>query len=248
MDRGAAVNESEWILLPASAPCACKAHHLTLDPCYIGAGCRESAVLDLSRWPDSAAYAEAAMKEYAKSVRYPTAKAVRLGYGCREFGGAAHNAEINEINTSMEVRQGRPMSEGYRKPLWVPERLQTEAPDPKSCPEHYRTMFGAFAPATREQTPPGHPIRRGGGPMRGYISFIRSGPLGIYSRILSHGAHRQDGFMRLLHFFAVAHAYAGGIRYLLYGGWNDGLEGLRQWKEHLFFAPRRMRLDQELGP
>ena len=172
-------------------------------------------------WPMSVLPLDQDPDEYLTGLRTARRRATRaeaLGYRFARFERADYPSDVNEINQSRSVRQGRPMSDAYlRAQTFTPVGLQP-------CDRHRITQYGVFAP---------------GGALRAYAVVHRSGELGLVSQILGHGDHEPDGIMQLL---GVQTYYAehpnGG--YLVYNRHDSGTDGLRQAKEWLRYQPVRI--------
>lgn len=159
--------------------------------------------------PDSRAEWEAEHR----TARKRAWRAERLGYRFAEVDLSAFNADVYRINTSLEQRQGRPMSDGYRKPI-------SRGPLPSyDCERHRIRTFGVLR----------------GDRLLAYLTLHRVGELALVSMILGHGAHLPDDIMYLLFAGAVdAEAGAGGWFY--YNRHDSGTDGLRYYKERTGFA------------
>lgn len=215
------------IALPAPGPCDCIPEHTRLGAHYVGDRAVESAILDLTRFTASDEVAASAARAHEKSIGYPLRRARREGYTVREFGGTFRNPEIEAVNTSKTVRQGRAMAADYGRKL-VATPGDNDAPRPRKCAQHYRTMYGTFS---KDDV------------LVAYISFIRSGPLGILSRILAHADFWRDGTMHACVGHTLTAAHADGVDYVLYGAWGDGQGGLKDFKRRWGFEPMRMTME-----
>lgn len=153
----------------------------------------------------------------ARTARKRAAGALNHGYTFSTIDRAAHADEIHEINTSLDQRQGRPMSDGYRsKPVYgVLDR---------SCERHRVNCYGVFDEA---------------GVLRAYTWIYRCGELALVSQILGHGDHLERGIMFLLLVEAVRREVEYG-GFCVYNRHDSGTDGLRQFKEWFRFAPTRV--------
>ncbi len=110
------------------------------------------------------------------------------------------------------------------------------------CPNHWSLQFGTFLPA------PGH--------MQGsvevnerllaYISLRRCGDVALYSQIMGHGAFLDKGVLVLLHHEVIRWIgehrddLTHGLRYVMYGGMQNGGESLLQFKRQAGFTPHHV--------
>lgn len=149
--------------------------------------------------------------------------------------------DIVDINHSMPTRTGRPMREAYLKSVKemggpAKRDVQWSLPD---CPEHYDIWWGAF------KSEPGHLQGKIQTDQRlvGYVDFRRVGNLAFYSLILGHGEYLKFGIMYKIHFEIMEWIltsgldHASGIETLMYAGFNQGGDGLIQWKKKVCFEP-----------
>lgn len=150
-----------------------------------------------------------------RTARRRAARARRLGYSARLYRPERHVDDVFAINTSLAVRQGRPMSAGYRQ-------RPSSTPDPTyDCPRHRVTRYGVFDPA---------------GVLVAYCHAVRAGDLALVSQILGHGEHLRNDVMFLL----VASVLSGEMPtggFLIYNRHDSGQPGLREFKERLGFRP-----------
>lgn len=135
------------------------------------------------------------------------------GYRFAEVDYSQFDDDIHEINTSLQRRQGRPMSDGYLR--WVRHGKLPEFP----CAVHRTVTYGVLA----------------GDRLRAYLTLHRSGELGLVSMILGHGDFLNDEIMYLLfHGLVSDQAGTGGILY--YNRHDSGRDGLRFYKERVGFS------------
>lgn len=119
--------------------------------------------------------------------------------------------DIFAINTSLDERQGRPMSEGYLQ-------RPSEAPDPIwSCERHAVHPYGIIDTE-------GH--------LRAYLWIYRAGQLALVSSILGHGDHLRSDVMYLLWQGMLENEIRHG-GYVVYNRHDSGTEGLRYYKERV---------------
>lgn len=149
-------------------------------------------------------------------MRQKVRRAIKLGY---EFAPLAYNDyldDIFEINTSMQARQGRPMTDYYRQ---RPEPREPWGEQP--CPRHHFGYFGVFKD----------------GRLFAYTLVAQSGEMMQFSQILGHGDHMDDGIMNLLIFEAVKlHQDRARTPYAVYYLHDSGTAGLQFFKRKMGFA------------
>jgi len=152
-----------------------------------------------------------------RTARKRAARAERLGYSWAEIDRADFADDVHAINTSMPVRQGQPMSAGYR------ERQEFGPADLYACPRHAITTFGVFAPDEH---------------LVAYTVIYTSGDLAMVSQILGHGEHLANDIMYLL----MRDVFAWIVKPItvFYNRHDSGTDGLRYFKERLGFQPERV--------
>jgi hypothetical protein len=126
--------------------------------------------------------------------------------------------EVYAINTSLEVRQGRKMTEGY----W--ER-PSETPIVNDCVRHAVMQYGVV---DRNDV------------LVAYAVILRMGELRLVSQILGHGAHLKNDVMYLL-FRQIVKLEAVYSGWFVYNRHDSGGDGLRYFKEKLGFVPMAVR-------
>ena len=150
-----------------------------------------------------------------RTARKRANRAERLGYRFQVIDRAQHEECIWRINTSLEERQGRPMSNGYMI-------RQSYAPLPDyPCPRHRITTYGV--------------LRHGR--LYAYCWLYRAGDLALVSSILGHGDALRDDVMWLL-MQGVVGAETGTDGLLVYNRWDSGTDGLRYFKARCGFEER----------
>lgn len=149
-----------------------------------------------------------------RTARKRADRAERLGYRFAEIEAHDHADDIFAINTSLDERQGRPMSAGYRERPSV-------SPDPEyACPRHAVRRYGVLS----------------GRRLVAYLWLYRAGDLGLVSSILGHGDYLDDGIMYLLMQGCIEREIPHG-GFLVYNRHDSGTEGLRFYKERCGFDP-----------
>ena len=155
-----------------------------------------------------------------RTARKRADRARHRGYWVREFERAEWADHIHAINTSTNVRQGRPMTNGYRTHSDYP-RLP-EYP----CPRHAIRTTGVFGADDDTEA------------LFGYLVMIRAGELALVSQILGHADRLQDEIMYLLFEHALQREIDADPGCLVvYNRHDSGTDGLRFFKERLGFQP-----------
>jgi hypothetical protein len=165
--------------------------------------------------------------------------AEQKGYFCDFFVYQNFLPDIVEINHSLPIRSGGPMRGHYLLSLdelgGPPKELLPF--DPPKCFRHFHVWCGVFLPV------PGHMQGQQVVDRRlvGYVKFTRIGNWCMYNQILGHGQFVRDGIMYLLHYWIMKKLFSkeflSGIKFVTYGGWNHGNEGLIFWKRKTLFQP-----------
>ncbi len=147
-----------------------------------------------------------------RTARKRSDRCERLGYEFSRIDYAQFSDDIYEINTSLLERQGRPMSDGYRK-----HHRQGSLPH-YPCELHNIRTYG---------------VLRGSG-LYAYMTLYRINELALVSMILGHGDFLRDDIMYLL-FTGMLKEQAELGGWFYYNRWDSGQEGLRYYKEKLGF-------------
>lgn len=154
-----------------------------------------------------------AWRDEHRTARKRANRAERLGYVFREVKRELYAEDIFGINTSLEERQGRRMSVGYRE-------RQNFMPLPTYyCARHAIRTYGVLD-------------RRG--TLVAYLWLYRAGDLALVSSILGHGEHLANDVMYLL-FQGVVGAESPYGGFFVYNRHDSGTEGLRYFKGKLGF-------------
>jgi hypothetical protein len=164
-------------------------------------------------------------EEYLQSIgkkrRYKVRHAQSLGYSSAAIDRNVFRDDIFAINTSQDVRQGRQMSEAYRREITP----YTPIP-PHPCPRHQYRTYGVLRD--------GH--------LYAYVWVYQVGELWWLSTLLGHWDHLKDGIMFLLLTEAIRDLMEESPpRYAMYSEHFSGTEGLRFFKEQLGFKPYTVR-------
>lgn len=198
-------------------------------------------LIDLEEFPSFEQW-EAHIKRFSKGARLrQKRKANDAGYYTKEYPHRLHLPDVYDINTSMAERSGGPIRSNLTRSLdemgGAPDR-RFEIPA-VACPRHWRKTFGVFVPD------PGH--KQGDievdERLVGYFSVQRCGEFAVYNQIIGHGDHIPKGILTLLHHDVVQHLYdsevgrSSDLRYVMYGGVQNGGNGLYQFKRQAGFKP-----------
>lgn len=132
--------------------------------------------------------------------------------------------EVYEINKSSLFRQGRMMSDGYRK---FPKHTDYR----KECDKHYWVFMGAFLK----------------GKLIAYTSLLPCKDILLVSQILGCPEYFYTGVMNLILFSSVVHMAKTNkyIKVAQYDFWNSGSNGLRHFKKSLGFIPDEIQEQKE---
>lgn len=148
-----------------------------------------------------------------RTARKRAGRATRLGYVVREVEREQYVDDVFAVNTSLDMRQGRPMTRPYReRPNFVPL-------PPYPCARHAVRTYGVLD--TR-------------GTLVAYSWIYRAGELALVSSILGHGERLDDGVMYLL-FAGVVERESEEPGFFVYNRHDSGTEGLRFFKSKLGF-------------
>jgi len=155
-----------------------------------------------------------------QALRTNSRSANNKGYVFTWTNPSEHIEEIMEINTSSEMRGGRPMDRHYVEREMVEESF---------------TATDAIPAAVDAD-----------GRVRAYVDLITVGEVAIVSRILGHAQHLNNGIMYLLIEGIVAYLITqkhetGLPLWLMYDTFFGAPEGLWYFKERLGFQPHRVK-------
>ncbi len=175
------------------------------------------------------------------TYRHQFQKSERSEFIFDPYNGKNHVPDIYEINNSKEVRSGGAIRSNLTKSIDEMGGAPTElVPVPKlACPKHWRQTFGVFIPVE------GH--MQGevelGKKLIAYISVVRYGEFALFAQIMGHGEHLAQGVVNFVAQKVVEAAITepwgkpSGLRYLMYGGAQNGGEGLYNFKRRSGFKP-----------
>jgi hypothetical protein len=159
--------------------------------------------------------------EWFEQVGYYTRRKVRRaekrGYTFAPIDRDRYLADIHEINTSLEERQGRPMDEKYQR------EVKPFGPLPQQpCPRHRLCTYGVLLD----------------GKLVAYTWVYQTGEMFLLSTILGHGDHLSNGTMYLLIAGVIKDLLeTADAKYAVYERHWSGTEGLRFFKEQMGFRP-----------
>jgi len=169
------------------------------------------ALLDLDRYPDPAAYFAAIQGKNRGAYHAKRARA--RGYVCQPIERNRHIDAIHAINTSLDVRQGRPMDAKY-----------TEQVTSFDTRPHFDYLG----------------VLNGDGKLVAYANIGRYGNFSAFSQLL--GLRNNDGIMHLLVVEIVSRLIEQKrVRYVMYDTFFGAQPGLQQFKRVLGFEPYRAK-------
>lgn len=168
-----------------------------------------AALIDLAEYPTREAYLEHIKGK--NQGGYHAKRARSRGYVVREIDRNAYIDDIHEINTSLDVRQGRKMDEKY-----------LAKQDTFNDQKHF-LYWGVVSPQ---------------GKLVAYATLGIYGNFASFSQMM--GIRNNDGIMHLLLSEAVCRLIdAGRVRYVMYDTFFGAQPGLRHFKTILGFRPYR---------
>jgi len=142
------------------------------------------------------------------SMAYDTRKATKRGYKLIELDRNKYIDDIYDINTSMEERQGRKMSQSYLKKI---DRYEDE--------DGYK-YFGVI---------------NSEGKLVSYLYVLFAGEVAIVDVLLGHKKYQRDGIMlfMLASFYEIVfNEYKDrGYKYIMYDTFFGASEGLQKFKK-----------------
>ena len=160
-------------------------------------------------------------------TRRKVRKAEKSGYTFGLIDRDQYLDDIFAINTSMAERQGKEMTERYRA------RPESYGPLPAySCPRHQLRTYGVVKD----------------GKLVAYTWLYQMGEVCLFSTILGHGDHLNNGVMYLLVAESLRDVMAvAGTKYAMYNMHISGTEGLRFFKEQMGFASHWVNWQRAAG-
>jgi hypothetical protein len=175
------------------------------------------------------------------TYRHQFQKSERAGYVFDRINLKNHTADVYEINTSKDVRSGGEIRANLTKSVESLGGLPTRMLEPVTpkCERHWRQVFGVFA--TDEQHRQGDLVV--GRRLLAYLSVIRFGEFATFAQVMGHADHLAEGVVNFVSQKFVELATqeswgrASGLRYLMYGGAQNGGEGLYNFKRRSGMSP-----------
>lgn len=144
---------------------------------------------------------------------YHARRARSRGYVVTEIERNDFIDEIHDINTSVDIRQGRPMEKHYLQKVTHFEKLP------------YFKYFGVFDAK---------------GKLMAYANLGMYGDFCAFSHVIGH--RNNDGIMHLMVVEIVSRLiHEGAMNYVMYDTFFGAQPGLRQFKVALGFQPYRAR-------
>lgn len=155
-----------------------------------------------------------------KTARKRADRCQRRGYTFVHVRPEERADELFAINTSADWRQGRPMSDGYRRRL-------APTPDPVyPCLRHCVRRYG---------------VEDATGTLVAYLWLYRCGQLALVSQILGDARHLENEVMFLLFQGVVESETSDPDGCFVYNRADSGTDGLKWFKERLGFVPAQVR-------
>lgn len=172
-----------------------------------------AALVDLQRFAASTDYLASIKGQGRNCAEHHARRARARGYRVVEIDRNDYVDDIHHINTSLEVRQGQPMTESYlQKQLYFPVE------------PNYK-YFGTLNSA---------------GKLVAYGEVGIWGNFAAFNRII--GLRNNDGIMHLLVSDIICRFIdAGELRYLMYDTYFGASPGLKLFKTALGFSPFHAR-------
>ncbi|MES2150739.1 MAG: hypothetical protein V4508_13225 [Pseudomonadota bacterium] len=168
-----------------------------------------AALLDLRQFDQSASYLSHILARHGGAYHAKRARA--RGYVFAEIERNDHVEAIHAINTSVEMRQGRPMDQNYQEKCLHFDRL-----------DNFR-YYGILNPQ---------------GLLVAYANLGNYGNFAAFSQLI--GLRNNDGIMHLLVIEIVSRLIEdGAVQFLMYDTFFGAQPGLQAFKRMLGFQPYR---------
>lgn len=169
-------------------------------------------------------------------------KSEKTGCIIHPFHWKLHIPDAYEIHNSAAARSGGEMRGDYLNSIEDMGGYPTRhwLPLPPKCPIHWNSSIGVFLPKEGHMQGDFTVDEK----LIGYINLRRNGDLLLYSRIMGHLDHLNNGAMYHLHFDIVRRIFENdsksfnGIKHIMYGGIGNGGANLWQWKRTVGFEPK----------
>ncbi len=188
---------------------------------------------------------ESYIKKFSGGERLRMARrASAKGYVVKTFHWNLFIPDIHSINVSTNIRSGGEMRGSYLRTveeMGGPPKTYLNPPA-AVCRDYWQHCFGVFAPEPGYKQGEVVTNER----LLAYFSPRRLGDFVIYSMLLGHDAHLGEGIMDLGHQHIMRWIIERkdpelqGLRYVMYGGMENGTGGLFQWKRRSGFKPYRV--------
>jgi hypothetical protein len=150
-------------------------------------------------------------------TRRKVRRALKEGYTFGHIDRDRYLDDIHAINTSLENRQGKPMTEAYQARPGPYGPLATY-----TCPRHQWRTYGVLKDER----------------LVAYTWVMQVGDMCVFSTILGHGDDLEAGVMYLLVAESLRDVIGlAGTRYAMYNMHLSGTPGLRFFKEQMGFRP-----------
>lgn len=185
------------------------------------------------------------IKKFSGGERLRMAQRARAkGYEVKTFHWNLFIPDIHAINTSTKTRSGGEMRGGYLRSIEEmggPPKRYLNPPAPV-CRDYWQHCFGVFEPKPGYKQGEVETNER----LLAYFTPRRMGDVIVYSMLLGHYDHLNEGIMDLGHQHIVRWILESGapeldgVKYLMYGGMENGTQGLFHWKRRAGFKPYRV--------
>ena len=185
------------------------------------------------------------------TYRHQFQKSERSEFIFEQYNAKNHIPDIYEINNSKEVRSGGAIRGNLTRSIEELGGAPTEyTPVAKlTCDFHWRQTFGVFIPVDGYMQGELRTDKK----MIAYISVVRYGEFALFAQIMGHGDYLAQGVVNFISQKVVEAAIsepwgkASGLRFLMYGGVQNGGEGLYNFKRRSGFKPYIVSLPLQSG-
>jgi hypothetical protein len=185
------------------------------------------------------------------TYRHQFQKSERADFSFEPYNRKNHVPDIFEINTSKVDRSGGPIRATLTRSVEeMGGAATTLMPlDSLTCMHHWRQTLGVFN-ATEGYLQGDLDV---GKKMVAYITVVRHGEFAIVTQIMGHGDYLAKGVVNfaLQKFVEASLAEQwgkhSGLRFIMYGGVQNGGEGLYNFKRRSGFAPYIVSLNFQDG-
>ena len=189
--------------------------------------------------------------ERPPTYRHQFQKSERSEFLFEPYNARNHIPDIFEINNSKEVRSGGAIRGNLTRSI----EEMGGAPKEHSplaaitCNHHWRQTFACFVPSEGYKQGDIRVDKK----MVAYISVVRYGEFALFAQIMGHGDFLARGVVNFVSQKVVEAALteewgkASGLRYLMYGGAQNGGEGLFNFKRRSGFKPYIVSLPTQPG-